>query len=125
VKSQRGVSEFAVVTILLCIGVCLWWIGSDGLEREGYSKYDDCRETVILQPDTIQKYYKTFTCSVRKTQTNKVMNGECVHIEYESSIFSTSRVCMVALVYQKMPETKCNDPTPYLAKDDKCYPWPQ
>jgi hypothetical protein len=124
-KYQRGGSEFVVITAMFGIGVLLWWIGSDGLEREGYVKYDDCRETVILQPDTMQKYYRTFTCSVRKTKTNTVMGGQCVHIEYESSMLSSSRVCTVALVYQKLPGARCNDPAPYLGYDDKCYPVPQ
>lgn len=124
-NAQRGNDEIAGIIALACLAAFVWWLAVDN-EREGFAKYDDCRETVLLQADTFQKYYKTFTCNTRKTQSGAVMGGECVHVDYDSSLFSSGHACKVAYVYQKKGSAGCTDRAhPYLGYDDKCYPTPQ
>ncbi|MBU6415420.1 hypothetical protein KGQ34_04260 [Patescibacteria group bacterium] len=119
------------VGILIMISFVFW--GIHGLlgwgEREGVVKYDDCREVVTLTPDTWQKLYHTFSCTYsRKTKSGRSMGGgECVRIENDSSLFSTSHTCATAYVYEKDPSGGvCTDPThPYLTYDDTCSADPQ
>ncbi len=118
---QRGSSEIdGLLSILFLIGLGVWFFA--GGERDGVVKYQDCREIVKLQPDTYQKYYKTFTCDIARTVSGKSMGGECVHIEYDGSFLSQSRGCNVAFVYTVKQDAICNDKNyPNLGTDDKCY----
>lgn len=91
-------------------------------EREGITKYDDCREIVTLQPDTPQRFYKTFTCSYIKTASGKVIRGVCVHVVNDSGMFSSAHTCATAYVYVKSQDPVCNDRKfPYLGYDDMCH----
>ena len=118
-RYQRGDSDLVGLIILACIGLFVWWWVSN-TEREGYVKHDDCRETVILSPNSLQKYIYTFTCSSYRTKSGKVINGECVRVEYEGFLFSSSKACSVAYVYEMTPA--CSDPKyPYMGKDERCY----
>jgi hypothetical protein len=118
--------EGGLVTIVV-IGLILWGISALFFgEREGTVNVSDCRETISLQPDTFQKYYKTFTCTTQKTKSGLLMRGVCIHVDTDGSIFSSSHSCAVAYVYEKKQEGHCTDPKfPYLGEDDKCYSWPQ
>ena len=108
---------------LAVIALVVW--GGEKLffgEREGVVKYDDCRQIITLPSDTLQKYYKTFTCTYSKTKSGKIMGGECVHIENEGSLFTSSHACSEAYVYQRKSEENCTDPkAPYLGYDDMCH----
>lgn len=95
-------------------------------EREGMVKYDDCRQVITLAPDTWQRYFHTFTCSYLKTKSGKIMRGECVRIENDKSLLSSSHTCATAYVYEKKQEGSCTDPAhPYLTYDDMCSTVPQ
>jgi hypothetical protein len=109
---------FLIILVLIGWGITSW-IGG---EREGVVKYDDCRETITLKPDNFQKYYMKFTCNYTKSNSGKIMSGECVHIDTNDSFFSVGSSCVRAYVYQKEPEIKCSDTANgYLGNDDKCY----
>jgi hypothetical protein len=121
-RSERGDGEAAGIIFLLVIGMGLWWLFGDVGERDGVAKYSDCREVVTLPPDSNQHYYKTFTCTVQRTKSGLVMAGECVHIDYDSGLFSNGRGCKTAYVYVKTPELRCLDPKyPVLHYDGVCY----
>jgi hypothetical protein len=68
-------------------------------EREGTVKYEDCREVITLQPDTLQAFFKSFTCSYRKAKGGTIMQGLCVHADSDSTLFSSSHACATAYVY--------------------------
>lgn len=108
---------------LIGIGVVLWGVSAVFFgEREGIVKTSDCRETVTLQSDTLQKYYKTFTCSNEKTNKGTIMRGVCTHVDTPGSIFSSSNDCSVAYVYERKQDTVCADKKfPYLGRDDLCH----
>jgi len=125
---QRGEGDSAALGVLALILVAygIFWLIEQPGEREGFVNISDCRETVTLTPDTFQKYFKPFTCTNRETRSGKIMGGQCVHIEYDSSLFSSSNVCKTAYVYEEPPDALCADPKyPYLGYDDKCYTIPQ
>lgn len=132
---QRGNSDEGALGCLVIIGIIGWAIYTYqpitifGGEREGSVKFDDCREVVYLNPDTIQKYYKTFTCSYRKTDKGVLLNSNCVHVDNDSTLFTSSHTCKTAYVYSFQLEKNhggCSDLAyPYLGYDDKCYSEPQ
>lgn len=116
------------VGVLIIVGLILWGIYSllGWGEREGVVSYEDCRQIINLPSDTWEKYYHTFTCSYRKTQSGLIMDGMCVRIENDRSLFSTSHTCATAYIYEKKQEGNCKDPQyPYMGYDDKCYTVPQ
>lgn len=122
-RYQRGDDEVVGLVFLACIGLFVWWWISN-TEREGFVKYDDCRERVLLSPHSLQKYVYTFTCSSLKTKSGKIINGQCVRVEYEGSWFSSSKTCSVAYIYQMTPA--CSDPKySYMGDDEKCYDKPK
>ena len=108
--------------VLVIIGLIIWGVTSlVGGEREGFVKYDDCRQTINLKADTLQKYYKKFTCSYSNTLSGKIMGGTCVHVDTSGGLFSNESTCETAYVYEKDPEVTCSKEYPYLGIDDKCY----
>jgi hypothetical protein len=125
---QEGEGDASGLAILALIGLAIW--GGSSIffgEREGFIKYEDCREVIRLQPDTLQKYYKTFTCSYRKTKSGKHMGGVCVHVDSAGTLFSASNACTSAYVYQAESQNEgCKQPAyPYLGYDDQCHKEPQ
>lgn len=109
-----------LVIIGAILGASIWGLRGLGLvgEQEGVVKYSDCREIVQLPPDTLQKYYHSFTCETSKTQSGTVMRGICVRVE--SSWWGSA--CTSAYIYQKLPALKCTDPKyPNLGYDDRCH----
>jgi hypothetical protein len=130
---QRGDGEAGGIIAIAFIALIVWGVYSSfgWGEREGVVKYDDCRSVVMLSSDTWQKFYKTFTCTYAKTQSGKVMSGECVHIDTAGTAFSASSACETAYVYEKAQDSACKGntkdgvPYPYLGYDDKCYTTPQ
>ena len=88
-----------------------------GSEREGRVKIDSCLEEVYLNTDSIQSYYKDFTCVIEKTKTGKIISGKCIHIDMSGS------TCKTAFIYDKSPSNICRDPKfPHLHYDDLCWP---
>lgn len=132
-KSKREINFSELLVALVILGGIYWSVvgatrlwGSFFGEREGIIKYDDCRAIVTLQPDTLQKYYRTFTCGYNRTKSGKIMSGECVRIVNDKSFFSSSHTCATAYVYEKEQEGNCTDPArPYLTYDDMCSTVPQ
>jgi len=123
---QRGEGEAGCLAIIV-LAVCgLAWAASGIFfgEREGSVKFDDCREVIRLQPDTLQKFYKTFTCSSSKTKSGGIISEQCVHIDNDSTLFSSSHSCATAYVYTRHDEGCTNLKYPYLHYDDKCYSEP-
>ena len=112
---------------LIAIGLIVWGITAlIGGESEGYVKYDDCRQTITLASNNWQKYYEKFTCTYQKTQSGKIMSGECVHIDNAGTLFSASNACVTAYVYEKTQDKVCtNSSNPYLGYNDMCYSQPQ
>lgn len=112
----------------LLIGGFLFLFGG---EREGVVKYDDCRQIVQLKSDTTQKYYKKFTCSYSKTQSGKIMSGECVNISNDNSLLGNKSTCATAYVYEKEQDPVCKNNIkggilyPYLGYNDNCFTEPQ
>lgn len=69
-----------------------------GCERKGDIKVSDCRETVFLESDNIEKYLHSFTCS----------NGYCARV-----LTNKNGGCETAFVY--FTETE-KDPTGVFVK---------
>jgi len=93
-----------------------------GGEREGTVNYSDCREVVQLKSDTLQKFYKKFTCEYIKSNDGKtILGGTCVHIDTDSSLLTSNSSCKTAFVYQKEPDIKCPDTVNgFLDVNGKC-----
>ena len=114
--------------VALVIGGFMFLFGG---EREGTVSYSDCRQMVQLQPDTLQQYYKKFTCSYSKTQSGKIMSGECVHVSNDNAFLGNTHSCATAFVYQKEQDPACKNDFkdgifyPYLGYNDNCYTEPQ
>ena len=87
-----------------------------GGEREGTFKIDDCREVVRLNTDSIQKYFKDFTCALEKSKSGQIISGQCAHIDMSGN------VCKTAFIYDKKASGVCKDPNfPHLHYDDLCH----
>ena len=113
-----------LIGAVLVVGAIIWGIYSlfGWGEREGVVKFDDCRQMVTLKPDTLQKYFKSFTCMYRRTESERIMSGECVHVDTAGTLFSSSNECDIAYIYEKEQEGSCTDPKyPYLGYDDMCH----
>lgn len=114
---------FFIFTVTSLIG----WVGDNpkvldtiwifGGEREGTVKYNDCREVTETEDNFINRIFRTYTCSYQKTNTGKIMSGECVYVK--SPLFSGD--CVRAYTYTKKPEVRCSEVFPYLGYDEKCY----
>jgi hypothetical protein len=115
-----------VVIVLIGWGILSLFGVSFGVENEGTVKYDDCRQIITIQDHSWQTYIKQFTCNYIKTKSRLIMSGECVHINTDSSLFSSSHTCATAYVYEKKQEGNCTvAPNLYLGYDDMCYTTPQ
>jgi hypothetical protein len=85
-------------------------------EQEGFTKTDDCRNTVMVQEGSFDTWFKKFTCTVKKTKSGKTISGVCVSVVTEGS------VCQTVYTYSKKPAVECSDPKfPYLGYDDMCH----
>jgi hypothetical protein len=132
-KKENKVISFGtaiIVFILIAIvwsilsGIASFWKSSR--EQEGVVKYDDCRQIITIQDGSWQTYYHKFTCSYIKTKSGAIMSGECVRVENDSSLFSSSHTCSTAYVYEKKINNPCTvAPNIYLGYDDMCYTTPQ
>jgi hypothetical protein len=115
-------SAISGLLILGIVGLTVWGISAViGGEREGFVQFSDCREEVTLSSDTLQKYYKKFTCSYVRSEGGNLMGGTCVHVDLAGGLFSDGGECTRAYVYEKKPEVTCRPEFPYLGYDDKCY----
>lgn len=122
-KGEGGLEGLIYLGILFLVG---WGIGSIfgvsfGVENEGTVTYDDCRQTITIKDKSWKTYVNQFTCSYQKTESGKIMSGECVHIVNDRSLFSSSHTCATAYVYEKKSEIKCSKDYSYLGYDGKCY----
>jgi hypothetical protein len=118
-----GVVVLAVIG-LICYGAYSLFVNIGGAvgEQEGYVKSDDCRETVLLQEDTAQKYFKQFTCTYIKTRSGKILGGTCAHVVMDGS----PAYCKTVYTYQKPSQINCSDPKfPFAGTDDLCHAVPQ
>lgn len=98
------------------IGFGLYFVFG-GSEREGLVKIDNCLEVVQLKNDSIQSYYKDFTCVMEKSKSGRIISGSCTHIDMSGN------TCKTAFIYQKKPSDVCKDPKfPHLHYDDLCWP---
>ena len=84
-------------------------------EHEGTVKYDDCREVIVLSPDTLQTFYKSFTCTYVKTNKGHIMSGVCVSVE--EPWFGPG--CTKAYIYYKKPFADCGQHAS-LTYDEMC-----
>ena len=100
------------ISFLLMIGL----VGCG--EREGTSKWSDCREKINVKEFSFDKFSKTYTCEIYKTRQGSVMGGVCASIEYDSN-----GQCKAAFIYHKKQDNVCLDKAfPRLGMDDLCYP---
>lgn len=97
---------------LIVIGLIIWglvsWIGG---EQEGIVNTSDCRSVVTLQSNTLQKYYKKFTCEYLRDSKGEITGGTCAHVNTNSTVFSSGSACETAYVYQVAPQITCPDTT--------------
>lgn len=133
-----GIISLAVFAFLGW-GILSFFGVSFGVENEGTVTYNDCRQVIKIQDKSWQTYAMKFTCSYSKTQSGKMMSGECVHISNDSSFLGNSHTCATAYVYEKQQDLSCKNSTkgelsypykngfqyPYLGYNDKCYTVPQ
>lgn len=125
-KLTRSKGDLAGLGSLVVIALVVWGILSlFGFNYHGTSegtvKYDDCREIIYLQPDDWQTYFGTFTGYSIKTNSGKVMGGQFVRIENDSSLFVSGSTCARAYIYTKQQDNVCTDPAyPYLTYNDRC-----
>jgi len=99
-------------------------MNSPSKEVDGLVKYDDCREIVKLKEGDSETKNKKFICSYAKTQSGKIMSGEC------ASTVTENGICTKAYVYEKKQEGCKNNLKdgifyPYLGYNDNCYIEPQ
>jgi copper chaperone CopZ len=107
---------FLVIVVFVFAGILHGVTSLIGGEREGTIVYDDCRETIKLKTDTFQKYYKKFTCDYFKTNSGKIYDGECVHIN--KSWFGSD--CQTAYIYERSPDVCPSDSKAFINSDDTC-----
>jgi hypothetical protein len=129
-QNERGDSDFSGIVWLVIVALAIWGgTAYFGGEREGTVKIDDCREMIELKPDTLRKYYETFTCSYNHTESGIERSAVCTRIDTDSTLFSASHACATAYVYERHLKKNgggCRDPAlPYLGYDDRCYADPQ
>jgi hypothetical protein len=90
---------------------------------EGTVEFDDCRTIITLPTDTLQKYYKTFTCVYARRASGKIVSATCVHVDIDAGLLSGSGKCKTAYVYtsdQTQPDRGCTKGFLFLGKE-KCY----
>jgi hypothetical protein len=122
-KKMKGESAFEVLYGLASLVFIIWliyfFVGSGLGEREGRVNYSDCRETIPLAEDNFHKFYQGFTCEYYKTEKGKIINGTCVHIDYDGN-----SGCKVAYIYNRgQDKNQCTDKKfPVLGINDMCYP---
>lgn len=124
-SSERGVAIAGIV--LSSVGLFATIVNSStgiyqGMssgEIEGVINFNyrsNCGQIITIQDHSWQTHFKKFTCSYIKTNSGKMMGGECVNIE------SSNNSCATAYVYEKKQDNICTDPKyPYLGYDDMCY----
>ena len=89
-------------------------------EREGFTKTDDCRNTVIVKEGSFDTWFKKFTCTEIRTKSGRIIKGTCVAVDTEGP------VCQTVYTYDKKPQIVCSDPKfPYAGFDDMCHVDPQ
>lgn len=115
-----------VVVVLVGWGVASLLGVSFGVENTGTVTYGDCRQIITIQDHSWRTYMYQFTCSYDKTKSGQIMDGTCVHVINDSSLFSSNHTCATAYVYQKQQAPGCTvAPNLYLGYDDMCYTTPQ
>lgn len=119
--SSLTIGIFTLV-VLAIFGV-LWFFGFNfGAESEGVVDYEDCRQKITIKDNDWHRYFGKFVCDTFKSDSGKLMGGECVRIINDSSLFSSSHTCATVYIYDKNPELICPDTVNgYLGKDDKCH----
>jgi hypothetical protein len=115
IKNCIFVAVFVLVVFLILGGLGIIYNAIWG-EQEGFTKTDDCRNTVMVQEGSLGTWFKKFTCTVKKTKSGKTISGVCVSVVTEGS------VCQTVYTYSKKPAVECSDPKfPYLGYDDMCH----
>jgi hypothetical protein len=85
-------------------------------EREGVVKVDDCRNSIEIQEGSVRTWFKTFTCTAKKTESGKIISGFCHSVVTEGS------VCQTVYTYSKKPEIRCSNPNfSFPGYDDICH----
>lgn len=102
--------KLVLICILVLISITFSGCAS---KKEGIVKFDDCRETINLDSNSLEKYYKDFTCTTYKTNSGKIIEGVCVSVETDKD------VCKKAYIYKQEPEVKCGE-NEIVTVDDNC-----
>lgn len=126
-NNQIGNADIDSIWGVIIIAAILWFSGFNfGITSEGMVTYKDCRQIITLQNDSWQKYFHSFVCNNIKTQSGKIMGGECVAVISDSYFFGNSHTCAKAYVYNQNPSGGiCTDTRyPYLSYNDQCQPKP-
>jgi hypothetical protein len=125
-SKKKNLGEFGctmlafLVIVLLASGLpslreSLWG------EREGTIKTDDYRTRIVVKEGSHGTWFKTFTCTYRKTNKGTLMSGYCEAVET-----TNAGACDTVYFYEKQAPKVCTDPKfPYLGVDDMCHTDPQ
>ncbi|GEM_PF-6847210 len=118
VKGQRIKLIILAIFIVLCLTAC-------SRQEEGTIDYSDCRQLITLSPDTLQQYYKPFTCSYIRRASGKIISSTCAHVDtYGGGLFGANNgKCETAYIfnYTANPDPGCSKSHPYLGNDNLCY----
>lgn len=107
-KAKKGYKKFIllVVSLFLFTGCNQTEIQKTVRVREGTVKYNDCREIIILEENSLEKNKLDFICEYSRSQGGKVLGGLCVHAEIDQY-----NKCSRAYIYYAEPELQCAEGT--------------
>jgi hypothetical protein len=121
-RQKRAATTIRKSGIILFLGILILGTPSCGGEREGIVEYSDCRGKIILEPDTILKFYKTFTCQYTRRSSGQIVAGTCVHVVLSTGLFYSSGNCETAYIFSfTRGDQGCSKTHPHLGIDNMCY----
>ena len=85
-------------------------------EEEGTVKFDDCREIIRIDANSLRLWAKRFTCDTKSTESGQLMSATCASVET-----TQYGACQRAFVYTKQTTRRCQEATPWFGYDDRCH----
>lgn len=85
-------------------------------EIEGTVKFDDCRTTITVKPDSFRASSRQYVCSTTKTADGQLMSATCAHV-----VLADNGSCTEVDLYTKATALKCPKETPWLGFDARCH----